>query len=104
MGPPGDLPGFIEDRLKGYLSRDRTGIRRELLSLFLSSRSMTIPNVYRELQSGFPISYHSVASMVGTLASRMGILRVRRAGGSTASVYELREQYLDLVNRVMASG
>jgi len=103
MGPPGDLQGFIEDRLRGYLSRDRTGIRRALLSLFIASRSMTIPFVYQELRGGFPASYHSVAPMVGTLASRIGILRVTRSGATTSSVYELREQYLDLVTRVMTS-
>lgn len=63
---------------------------------------MTIPFVYQELRGGFPASYHSVASMVGTLASRIGILRVTRSGAAT-SVYELREQYLDLVTRVMTS-
>jgi hypothetical protein len=104
MGPPGDLPGFIEERLRGYLSRDRTGIRHALLSLFVASRTLTIPLVYRELSDGYPASYHSVASMVGMLASRIGILRVRRIEGGTASVYELREQYLDLVTRVMTAG
>ncbi len=104
MGPPGDLQRFIEERLRGYLSRDRTGIRRALLSLFVASRTMTIPLVYRELQDGYPTSYHSVASMVGMLASRIGILRVRRSAGGEASVYELREQYLDLVTRVMTAG
>lgn len=104
MGQPGDLQRFIEERLRGYLSRDRTGIRRALLSLFVDSRTMTIPLVYRELQDGYPTSYHSVASMVGMLASRIGILRVRRNAGGTTSVYELREQYLDLVTRVMTTG
>lgn len=104
MGPSGDLPGFIEERLRGYLSRDRTGIRHALLSLFVASRTMTIPIVYRELSDGYPASYHSVASMVGMLASRIGILRVRRSTAGEASVYELREQYLDLVTRVMTAG
>ena len=104
MEPSRDLPGFIEGRLRGYLSRDRTGIRRSLLSLFVASRTLTIPLVYRELSDGYPASYHSVASMVGMLASRIGILRVRRSEHGTASVYELREQYLDLVTRVMATG
>jgi hypothetical protein len=85
MGPSGDLPGFIEGRLRGYLSRDRTGIRHALLSLFVASRTMTIPIVYRELSDGYPASYHSVASMVGMLASRIGILRVRRSSGGEAT-------------------
>ena len=42
--------------------------------------------------------------MVGMLASRIGILRVRRSTAGEASVYELREQYLDLVTRVMTAG
>ncbi len=104
MGPPADVPGFIEERLRGYLSRDRTGIRRDLVSLFVTSRTLTIPGVYRELQDGYPASYHSVASMVGMLASRIGILRVRRSAGGTSSVYELREKYLDLVTRVMTAS
>jgi len=104
MGPSEDLPRFIEERLRGYLSRDRTGIRHALLSLFVASRTMTIPIVYRELSDGYPASYHSVASMVGMLASRIGILRVRRSTMGEASVYELREQYLDLVTRVMTAG
>ncbi len=104
MGPPADVPGFIEERLRGYLSRDRTGIRRDLVSLFVTSRTLTIPGVYRELQDGYPASYHSVASMVGMLASRIGILRVRRNAGGASSVYELREQDLDLVTRVMTAS
>lgn len=103
MGPTGDLAGFVEERLRGYLARDRTGIRRALLSLFMASHTLTIPNVHRELQSGYSASYHSVASMVGMLASRIGILRVHRSSGAD-SVYELREQYLDLVTRVMTTG
>ena len=65
MRSPSELKLEIETRLEGYLSRDRDGIRHELLSLFVKARSLTIPQVYEKLQEQFSISYRSVASMVG---------------------------------------
>ncbi len=79
MRSPGELKKEIESRLKGYLSRDRDGIRHELLNLFVKVKSLTIPpQIYEKLQERFSVSYHSIASMVGIIASRIGILHVRR--------------------------
>lgn len=97
MRSPSELKKEIETRLKGYLSRDQNGIRHELLSLFVKVKSLTIPQVYEELRKQFSISYHSVASMVGTIASRIGILHVRRNAEGTNTVYELKDQYVDMV-------
>lgn len=97
MRSPSELRKEIEARLKGYLSRDRDGIRHELLSLFVKVKSLTIPQIYRKLQEQFSISYHSVASMVGIIAARIGILHVRRNADGTNTIYELKAQYVDVV-------
>ncbi|MGE5832726.1 MAG: DUF2551 domain-containing protein, partial [Methanomicrobiales archaeon] len=58
----GSSDGFrreIRRRLKGYLLRDRTGIRREVLALFLRLRSLTIPRIYGVLTRRFSVSYHA---------------------------------------------
>ena len=86
MRSPSELKLEIESRLEGYLSRDRDGIRHELLSLFVKIRSLTIPQIYEKLQEQFSISYHSIASMVGIIASRIGILHEANAEG-TNTVY-----------------
>jgi hypothetical protein len=39
--------------------------------------------------------------MVGIVASRLGILRVSRNKDGTTSTYEVREQYLDMVTRII---
>ncbi|MDD1676193.1 MAG: DUF2551 domain-containing protein [Methanomicrobiales archaeon] len=91
----------IEARLRAYLSRDRTGVRRELLALFIRIKSLTIPQIYEALHRRFSISYHSVASMVGIIASRLGILRASKNPEGTNMLYELREKYVEMVRQIV---
>jgi hypothetical protein len=100
MRAPGDLKKEIEIRLKKYLSRDKTGVRRAILDIFMKVRSLTVAEIYTHLQSKFTLTYHSVASMVGIIASRIGILHVRRSPDTATSFYELKQQYVDIVVRV----
>ncbi|HVP93751.1 MAG TPA: DUF2551 domain-containing protein [Methanoregulaceae archaeon] len=101
MRAKAEIQKVIETRLKNYVSRDRTGIRREMIRLFLKIKSFTIQDVYRYLHKKFSISYHSVAAMVGIVASRLGILRVSRNRDGTTSIYEVKEQYQDMVTRII---
>jgi hypothetical protein len=104
MRATAEIKKVIESRLKNYVSRDKTGIRREMLKLFLKLRSLTISQIFEYLHQRFSISYHSVAAMVGIVASRLGILHVNRAKEGNISVYELKAQYFDLVTRIIGSG
>ena len=99
----GEIKKEIEARLKAYLSRDKSGIRKELLSMFIRIRSLTISEIHARLNERFSISIKAVASMVGTIASRIGILHVRRNAEGTTSIYEVKEQYLDVMTRVVAA-
>jgi hypothetical protein len=104
MGSREGLRREIRRRLRGYLLRDRTGIRREILGLFLRLRSLTIPRIHEVLARRFPVSFHALASMVGILASRIGILHVRRRKESPHAVYELREEYADVVTQLLVAA
>ena len=75
MRSPTEIKRVIEDRLRSYLSRDKTGIRREVLRLFVKTKSITIAEIVAELQKQFTVTFHAIASMVGIIASRIGILR-----------------------------
>ena len=66
-------------------------------------KSLTIPQIYGRLQEQFSISYHSVASMVGIIASRIGILHVRRNADGTNTIYELKDQYVDVVANILVT-
>ncbi|MDD4255560.1 MAG: DUF2551 domain-containing protein [Methanofollis sp.] len=104
MRSPADIKKEIEARLKTYLSRDNTGIRHEVLAFFVRIRSTTIPDLYALLSRTFTVSYHSIASMVGIIASRIGVLRVRRDPESTNAIYEIKDDYVGMVTRLLDSG
>ncbi|PKL58469.1 MAG: hypothetical protein CVV34_02150 [Methanomicrobiales archaeon HGW-Methanomicrobiales-5] len=100
MRSPSEIKRVIEGRLRSYLSRDRTGIRREVLRLFVKTKSITIAEIVAELQKQFVVTFHAIASMVGIIASRIGILHaVRNADG--VNNYELKEKYFDIVTRIV---
>jgi len=104
MRSPGEIKRIIEARVSTYLERDTTGIRRNILRLFLKIRSLTVAEIYEILIRRFTISYHAVASMVGIIASKLGILRVRKSPDGLTSTYELKEQYIDLVTRIVKTA
>ena len=104
MRSPGEIRRVIEIRLSTYLQRDKTGIRRDLLMLFLKIRALTIAEIYSALARRFTITYHAIASMVGIIASKLGILHVRKSADGTTSTYELKEQYVDLVKRIVKAA
>lgn len=100
MRSPTEIRRVIEGRLRSYLSRDRTGIRREVLRLFVKTKSITIAEIVLELQKQFVVTFHAIASMVGIIASRIGILRSMRNADGVNS-YELKEKYYDVVIRIV---
>lgn len=100
MRSPSEIKRVVEGRLRSYLSRDRTGIRREVLKLFVRLRSLTIADIVAEIQTQFTVTFHAIASMVGIIASRIGILRAQRNSDGVHS-YELKEKYLDIVVRIV---
>ena len=100
MRSPSEIKRVIEGRLKSYLSRDRTGIRREVLRLFVRTKSITVAELVAELQKQFTVTFHAIASMVGIIASRIGILHAER-NADGVNTYELKDKYVDIVFRIV---
>ncbi|HNX18122.1 MAG TPA: DUF2551 domain-containing protein [Methanoregula sp.] len=96
-----EIERMIEGRLRSYLSRDKTGIRREVLRLLLRIRQVTVADIVAGLKEKFSVSFHKIASMVGIIASRIGILKVNR-NASGISTYELKEKYASMVVRLVS--
>ncbi|MDD4483355.1 MAG: DUF2551 domain-containing protein [Methanoregula sp.] len=97
-----EIERMIEGRLKAYLNRDKTGLRREILRFVLRIRQVTIPDIMEGLKNQFSVSFHTIASMVGIIASRIGILRVSRSVGGITT-YELKEKYSSMVGRLVGA-
>lgn len=103
MRSPSEITRVVEGRLRSYLSRDRTGIRRELLRLFVKIKSVTISELVAELQTQYAVTFHTIASMVGIIASRIGILRALRNSDGVNN-YQLKDKYFDIVVRIVGAN
>ncbi len=102
MRSPHEIREVIEVRLKNYVSRDTTGVRRALLQIFLRLKCLTVGEIFAIIARKFSISYHSVAAMVGLIASKIGILHVTKNREGSCSVYSLKEQYAGMVARIVS--
>jgi len=102
MRSPHEITEVIEVRLKNYVSRDTTGVRRALLQIFLRLKCLTIAEIFAIIARRFSISYHSVAAMVGLIASKIGILHVTKNREGSCSIYSLKEQYAGMVARIVS--
>jgi len=96
-----DLKREIEVRLTTYLSRDKSGIRATLLRLLVKMKSFTVNTIHEKLSEKFSVTLHAVASMIGTIASKFGILSVKREKDGDLGIYELKPQYSELVEKLV---
>ena len=81
---------------------DADGLRRFILQSIVESREFTVTSLYDVIRSRFEVSRKVVASMIGYICSRLGILRVNRASYRSPKTYILRDEYADLARSVLS--
>jgi hypothetical protein len=104
IGRKGDSMKKIDDGVKNrlikFLLKDKIGIRKSLLRLFLQAKSCTTVEIYDFLiKQGFNVNYRAVSSMVCQMHSRLGILGVDLT--NEHNVYTIKEDYLDIVKMIL---
>ncbi len=92
----------VKTRLLKFLVRDKIGIRKSLLSLFLQTGNNTTCEVYLYLKKqGFKVNYRGVSAMVGQMHTRLGILSIYLKREHRC--YSLKEAHRDIVEMILAS-
>lgn len=86
----------IEERLRKYLERDRKGVRKKLLRLFLRGGKYTTEEIFEML--GGDVNLRGVSAMVGLMGARLGILKMELGDKNK---YFLKSEYMDLVESVL---
>ena len=90
----------VLQRLISYVSNDPRGVRRMVLKSFVHNGELTTGQVIAELRmQDIEVSPQSIYSMVGMLASRMGVLKVSTDRKSRS--YTVKEEYLELLRSVL---
>ncbi|MDY6959145.1 MAG: DUF2551 domain-containing protein [Halobacteriota archaeon] len=97
-----DQSDQIGERVKNYLNRDHTGVRKAILMLFLSDeKTFTTEDVFTSLEGNFDISYRGISAMVGLMNTRLGILSVDVTGEH--NVYCLKDSHKDLLESILGN-
>lgn len=93
----------IKDRLEKFIELDVDGLRSYVLSLFLNLKKSTVDELHQTITKRYDVSRSAVASMVGYIHSKLGILRSHKESYKTPTVYSLKEEYADLLKSELSS-
>ncbi|WP_340818177.1 DUF2551 domain-containing protein [Methanolobus sp. WCC4] len=93
----------IKRRLQKFIELDCNGLRSHILSLFLKVKETTVDELHENITQKYDISRSAVASMVGYIYSKLGVLRSHKESYKTPIVYSLKEEYEDLIRSTLES-
>lgn len=92
----------VAERLKAYLAKDRTGLRRELLLIFLQGGKYNSSEIHDLLKSkGYDVNQKGVSAMIGIIGSRLGIIK---SEGGDKRKYYLKKEYVGLVREIVEAN
>jgi len=93
----------IKRRLQRFIELDVNGLRSYILSKFLDVKETTVDELHTSITQKYDISRSAVASMVGYIYSKLGVLRSHKESYKTPIVYSLKEEYVDLIKSTLES-
>jgi hypothetical protein len=68
----------------------------------VETRQFTVNSLHETVSQKFEVSKKVVASMIGYICSRLGILRVNKASYRAPKTYILRDEYEDIARSVLS--
>ncbi len=93
----------ILSRMVRFLNLDTDGLRRFVLESIVEAREFTVASLYESVSQRFNVSRKVVASMIGYICSRLGILHVNKKSYRAPKTYVLRDEYADIARAVLAT-
>jgi hypothetical protein len=90
-------------RMVSFLNLDTDGLRRVVLESIVEAREFTVVSLHESVSKRFNVSSKVVASMIGYICSRLGILHVNKTSYRTPKTYVLRDEYADIARAVLAT-
>lgn len=92
----------IKRRIEIYLELDIDGIRKFIMNLLLELKTVTVDLLYAKINKKFKVSYSAVASTIGYIHSKLGILHANKESYKKPTLYSLKEEYVDLIKCALA--
>jgi hypothetical protein len=93
----------ILSRIVRFLNLDTDGLRRAILESIVEAQEFTVASLHESVIGRFNVSRKVVASMIGYICSRLGILHVNKKSYRAPKTYILRDEYADIARAVLAT-
>ena len=93
----------ILGRMVSFLNLDPDGLRRVVLESIVEAREFTVASLHEIVSKRYCVSRKVVASMIGYICSRLGILHVNKKSYRAPKTYLLRDEYADIARAVLAT-
>lgn len=91
----------IKQRLQKFIEKDEDGVRSNILCVFLNSNKLTIDDLYSIIATKYNVSWNSIASLVGYIQSKLGIIHSYKKDYKSPTVYYLKEKYAFIIKLVL---
>lgn len=91
----------IKQRLQKFIEKDEDGVRSNILCVFLNSNKLTIDDLYSIIATKYSVSRNSIASLVGYIQSKLGIIQSYKKDYKSPTVYYLKEKYAFIIKIVL---
>ena len=92
----------VFSRLARFVDMDNHGLRKCILLTIVETRQFTVNSLHETVSRKFEVSKKVVASMIGYICSRLGILRVNKGSYRSPKTYILRDEYADIARSVLS--
>ncbi|WNY23067.1 hypothetical protein MmiHf6_03660 [Methanimicrococcus hongohii] len=97
------LKESIMSRLEQFVAADTTGYRKKFLGLFVKVKEFTVSQMHDLLSEEYQVTRNEVASMIGYIQSKVGILKSRKESYKTPTVYTVKDEYVYLIKNCLKS-
>ena len=92
----------VLSRLARFVDMDNHGLRKCILLTIVETRQFTVNSLHETVSQKFEVSKKVVASMIGYICSKLGILRVNKASYRSPKTYIFRDEYADIARLVLS--
>ncbi|HQJ27767.1 MAG: hypothetical protein A4E45_01156 [Methanosaeta sp. PtaB.Bin039] len=91
----------IWDRLIHFLDLDKDGLRRLVMRSIVDCLEFTVGDLHQAVCRHLSVSRRVIASMIGYICSRLGLLHVNKPSYRQPTIYVLKEQYLEMARSAL---
>ncbi|MDY0267174.1 MAG: DUF2551 domain-containing protein [Methanimicrococcus sp.] len=95
------LKESIMSRLEKFIAGDATGYRKKCIDLFIKVKEFTVDQIHNLLLAEYQVTRNEVASMIGYIQSKVGILKSRKESYKTPTIYTVKDEYILLIDKYL---